>query len=118
WEIAAARPLGPAEKATLAAACPSAPRWTIAPPSLIRKDRIPAAATTNTAALLLFAVLLPGLMFQSALAASAHDHAAAGFAAYDAGDYRTAAAAFERALTEKPDLPLVAAQLGYAYRKL
>ncbi len=118
WEIAAARPLGAAEKATLAAACPSAPRWTIAPPSLIRKDRIPAAAATNTAALLLFAVLLSGLMFQSALAASAHDHAAAGFAAYDAGDYRTAAAAFERALSEKPDLPLVAAQLGYAYRKL
>lgn len=41
-----------------------------------------------------------------------------GFAAYEQGDYITAAAEFEAALAIKLDLPIVWAQLGYTYRKL
>lgn len=40
-----------------------------------------------------------------------------GFEAYEGGDYAVAAREFEAALAAKPDLPLVWAQLGYAYRK-
>lgn len=117
WEIAAARPLGPGERAIIAAACPEPPRWTIAPPRVIRAGRARARARAPVAVMLLAFIMLC-LGVQPAQAATAYDHAAMGFAAYDAGDYAAAAEAFEHALATRPDLVIVAAQLGYAYRKL
>lgn len=119
WEIAAARWLGPAERAAIAAACAKPPAWTIAPPSLIRAGHAASAGRGHrTAALSLAACLLFGALAEPADAASAYDHAAVGFAAYEEADFGAAAAAFERALEMNPDLAIVAAQLGYAYRKL
>lgn len=68
--------------------------------------------------LLMAALLLLWGVCVTAAAQTVHELAAAGYDAYGAGDYESAARHFERALAQDPSLTAVTAQLGYVYKKL